>query len=81
MSQTYCISQSFPSLSPQVQLLISTQDVESYKMIKSDLDRLRSMVEKSELWVEKKSSSEKDKGKKDKKKKEKEKETVEVMIN
>uniref|UniRef100_A0A4W3GWE7 Inositol 1,4,5-trisphosphate receptor n=1 Tax=Callorhinchus milii TaxID=7868 RepID=A0A4W3GWE7_CALMI len=39
----------------QVQLLISTQDVENYKGIKSDLDRLRTMVEKSELWVDKKS--------------------------
>ncbi|XP_078276818.1 inositol 1,4,5-trisphosphate-gated calcium channel ITPR3 [Rhinoraja longicauda] len=38
----------------QVQLLISPQDVENYKVIKSDLDRLRTMVEKSELWVVKK---------------------------
>ncbi|XP_069797807.1 inositol 1,4,5-trisphosphate-gated calcium channel ITPR3 isoform X2 [Narcine bancroftii] len=38
----------------QVQLLISPQDVENYKGIKADLDRLRTMVEKSELWVEKK---------------------------
>lgn len=48
----------------QVQLLISAQDVENYKLIKADLDRLRTLVEKSELWVEKKSSGE---GKKDKK--------------
>ncbi|XP_069046498.1 inositol 1,4,5-trisphosphate-gated calcium channel ITPR3 isoform X1 [Lepisosteus oculatus] len=41
----------------QVQLLISAQDVDNYKLIKSDLDRLRTMVEKSELWVDKKSSS------------------------
>ncbi|XP_076859966.1 inositol 1,4,5-trisphosphate-gated calcium channel ITPR3 [Brachyhypopomus gauderio] len=41
----------------QVQLLISEQDVDSYKLIKSNLDLLRTMVEKSELWVEKKSSS------------------------
>ncbi|XP_038676821.1 inositol 1,4,5-trisphosphate receptor type 3 isoform X2 [Scyliorhinus canicula] len=40
----------------QVQLLISPQDVDNYKVIKSDLDRLRTMVEKSELWVDKKSS-------------------------
>uniref|UniRef100_A0A8C5LVY6 Inositol 1,4,5-trisphosphate receptor n=1 Tax=Leptobrachium leishanense TaxID=445787 RepID=A0A8C5LVY6_9ANUR len=33
----------------QVQLLISTQDVDNYKLIKSELDRLRTMVEKSEL--------------------------------
>ncbi|KAG8132164.1 putative Inositol 145-trisphosphate receptor type 3 protein [Naja naja] len=34
----------------QVQLLISAQDVENYKVIKSELDKLRMMVEKSELW-------------------------------
>ncbi|KAK2507097.1 hypothetical protein MC885_000724 [Smutsia gigantea] len=32
------------------------QDVENYKVIKSELDRLRTMVEKSELWVDKKGS-------------------------
>uniref|UniRef100_A0A8C2WA28 Inositol 1,4,5-trisphosphate receptor n=1 Tax=Cyclopterus lumpus TaxID=8103 RepID=A0A8C2WA28_CYCLU len=52
----------------QVQLLISAQDVENYKLIKADLDRLRTLVEKSELWVEKKSSGGGD-GKKDKKEK------------
>uniref|UniRef100_A0A3B5MN81 Inositol 1,4,5-trisphosphate receptor n=1 Tax=Xiphophorus couchianus TaxID=32473 RepID=A0A3B5MN81_9TELE len=52
----------------QVQLLISTLDVENYKLIKADLDRLRTLVEKSELWVEKKSSGGGD-GKKDKKEK------------
>ncbi|XP_043932426.1 inositol 1,4,5-trisphosphate receptor type 3 [Protopterus annectens] len=41
----------------QVQLLISSQDVENYKVIKSELDRLRSMVEKSELWVGKKATA------------------------
>ncbi|KAG8451030.1 hypothetical protein GDO86_003346 [Hymenochirus boettgeri] len=40
----------------QVQLLISAQDVDNYKVIKSELDRLRTMVEKSELWVDKKGS-------------------------
>ena len=35
----------------QVQLLVSDQDVESYKQIKTDLDVLRQCVEKSELWV------------------------------
>lgn len=38
-------------------MLISAQDVENYKVIKSELDKLRMMVEKSELWVEKKGSS------------------------
>ncbi|XP_068181041.1 inositol 1,4,5-trisphosphate-gated calcium channel ITPR3 isoform X4 [Antennarius striatus] len=52
----------------QVQLLISAQDVENYKLIKADLDRLRTLVEKSELWVDKKCSSGGD-GKKDKKEK------------
>lgn len=35
----------------QVQLLVSDSDVESYKQIKADLDNLRLLVEKSELWV------------------------------
>ncbi|XP_016093919.1 LOW QUALITY PROTEIN: inositol 1,4,5-trisphosphate receptor type 3-like, partial [Sinocyclocheilus grahami] len=57
----------------QVQLLISAQDVDNYKHIKQDLDLLRTMVEKSELWVIKKSSSGGD-GKKDKKDKKDKKE-------
>lgn len=56
-------------------MLISGQDVDNYKLIKSDLDLLRTMVEKSELWVDKKSSSGGGEGKKDKKDK---KENVEV---
>ena len=48
--------------------------MENYKLIKADLDRLRTLVEKSELWVEKKSSGGGD-GKKDKKDK---KDKVEV---
>lgn len=47
-------------------MLISAQDVENYKLIKADLDRLRTLVEKSELWVEKKGSGGGD-GKKEKK--------------
>ncbi|KPM03397.1 inositol 1,4,5-trisphosphate receptor type 1-like protein [Sarcoptes scabiei] len=35
----------------QVQLLVSTNDVDNYKQIKSDLDQFRLIVEKSELWV------------------------------
>ncbi|XP_076048925.1 inositol 1,4,5,-trisphosphate receptor isoform X4 [Oratosquilla oratoria] len=35
----------------QVQLLVTDGDVESYKQIKEDLDDLRNLVEKSELWV------------------------------
>ena len=35
----------------QVQLLVSDSDVENYKQIKTDLDELRLLVEKSELWV------------------------------
>ena len=34
-----------------MQLLVSESDVENYKQIKCDLDELRLMVEKSELWV------------------------------
>uniref|UniRef100_A0A672NV96 Inositol 1,4,5-trisphosphate receptor n=1 Tax=Sinocyclocheilus grahami TaxID=75366 RepID=A0A672NV96_SINGR len=61
----------------QVQLLISAQDVDNYKHIKQDLDLLRTMVEKSELWVIKKSSSGGD-GKKDKKDKKDKKELAPV---
>ncbi|KAK0153640.1 Inositol 1,4,5-trisphosphate receptor type 3 [Merluccius polli] len=60
----------------QVQLLITSQDVENYKLIKADLDRLRTLVEKSELWVEKKekkSGGGEGKDKKDKKDKDKDK--------
>uniref|UniRef100_A0A8C4RCA7 Uncharacterized protein n=1 Tax=Eptatretus burgeri TaxID=7764 RepID=A0A8C4RCA7_EPTBU len=35
----------------QVQLLVTSQDIENYKQIRQDLDRLRLLVEKSELWV------------------------------
>ncbi|XP_071158976.1 inositol 1,4,5-trisphosphate-gated calcium channel ITPR1-like isoform X6 [Mytilus edulis] len=35
----------------QVQLLVTSSDVENYKQIKTDLDELRNLVEKSELWV------------------------------
>ncbi|XP_055999570.1 inositol 1,4,5-trisphosphate receptor type 1-like isoform X4 [Ostrea edulis] len=35
----------------QVQLLVTASDVENYKQIKADLDELRNLVEKSELWV------------------------------
>lgn len=44
----------------QVQLLVSDQDVESYKQIKSDLDILRQCVEKSELWVYKSKNANED---------------------
>ncbi|XP_022242149.1 inositol 1,4,5-trisphosphate receptor-like isoform X2 [Limulus polyphemus] len=42
----------------QVQLLVSGSDVENYKQIKTDLDELRLLVEKSELWVYKAKSDE-----------------------
>ncbi len=42
----------------QVQLLVSDNDVNSYKQIKDDLDGLRLLVEKSELWVYKPKSAE-----------------------
>lgn len=46
----------------QVQLLISTKDRENYTTIKDSLDKLRLLVEKSELWVYK--SKKKSDGKK-----------------
>uniref|UniRef100_A0A7M4G0B6 Inositol 1,4,5-trisphosphate receptor n=1 Tax=Crocodylus porosus TaxID=8502 RepID=A0A7M4G0B6_CROPO len=60
----------------QVQLLISAQDVENYKVIKSELDKLRTMVEKSELWVDKKGSSKGDEPGEGNKKEKKEEVTV-----
>lgn len=42
---------------------MSDSDVENYKQIKTDLDKLRLLVEKSELWVFKMKSE----GKKEKK--------------
>lgn len=47
----------------QVQLLVSDSDVKSYKQIKDDLDGLRLLVEKSELWVFKTKSAEESKNK------------------
>ncbi|XP_056591659.1 inositol 1,4,5-trisphosphate receptor type 1 isoform X3 [Triplophysa dalaica] len=46
----------------QVQLLVTSQDVDNYKQIKSDLDQLRSNVEKSELWVYKRQGDDMDGG-------------------
>ncbi|KAL5013970.1 hypothetical protein ScPMuIL_008240, partial [Solemya velum] len=48
----------------QVQLLVTTSDVDNYKQIKADLDNLRNLVEKSELWVFKVKQSDKPKKKK-----------------
>lgn len=53
--------------------------MENYKLIKRDLDRLRTIVEKSELWVEKKGSSGGGDSKKDNEKsKDNDKEPVKV---
>lgn len=49
----WCVSHPLCACVLQVQLLVSEQDVENYKQIKTDLDQLRLTVEKSELWVEK----------------------------
>ena len=40
-----------------MQLLISSSDANNYLQIKEDLDSLRLLVEKSELWIQKKKSS------------------------
>ncbi|KAL3853775.1 hypothetical protein ACJMK2_017288 [Sinanodonta woodiana] len=50
----------------QVQLLVTASDVENYKQIKADLDELRNLVEKSELWVYKDKKGEEPKKKKKK---------------
>ncbi|PAA74143.1 hypothetical protein BOX15_Mlig001931g6 [Macrostomum lignano] len=41
----------------QVQLLVSASDVSTYKQIRTDLDEIRMLVEKSELWVYKSRNS------------------------
>ncbi|KAL4226234.1 Inositol 1 [Mactra antiquata] len=55
----------------QVQLLVTDSDVENYNQIKSDLDELRNLVEKSELWVYKEKKGDDSKKKKGEKKSEK----------
>ena len=40
---------------PQVQLLVSSRDVDNYKRIKAYLEQLKQLVEESELWVQKSS--------------------------
>eukprot|EP00092_Neocalanus_flemingeri_P012650 GFUD01013633.1.p1 GENE.GFUD01013633.1~~GFUD01013633.1.p1 ORF type:complete len:2696 (-),score=487.89 GFUD01013633.1:214-8301(-) len=55
----------------QVQLLVSDSDVKSYKQIKDDLDDLRLLVEKSELWVYKAVKQEDKKGDEDEESKDK----------
>ena len=39
---------------PKIQLLVSDDDVNNYNKIKTDLDKLRLLVEQSELWIYKK---------------------------
>ena len=46
-SQCHEVLQAFK----QIQLLVSDSDIETYNQIKADLDGLRLLVEKSELWV------------------------------
>lgn len=43
---------------------MTTSDVDNYKQIKADLDNLRNLVEKSELWVYKVKQSDQPKKKK-----------------
>ena len=47
----FCQRQELLDAFKQVQLLVSANDVENYKQIKKDLDVMRLLVEKSELWV------------------------------
>lgn len=44
----------------KIQLLVSDDDVSNYNKIKTDLDKLRLLVEQSELWVFKKKDHVKD---------------------
>ncbi|CAF0720089.1 unnamed protein product [Brachionus calyciflorus] len=44
----------------QIQLLVSDDDVNNYNKIKTDLDKLRLLVEQSELWIFKRKENSKD---------------------
>ena len=57
---------------------MSESDVENYKQIKADLDELRLLVEKSELWVYK---AKPDEGKDKKKKKKADDEEGKVRVH
>jgi inositol 1,4,5-triphosphate receptor type 1 len=46
----------------QIQLLVSEDDVNNYNKIKTDLDKLRLLVEQSELWIFKKKENTKENG-------------------
>ncbi|XP_064398624.1 inositol 1,4,5-trisphosphate receptor type 2-like isoform X2 [Halichondria panicea] len=37
----------------QVQLLVSAEDIDNYKTIRKNLDKLKALVEEAELWVQK----------------------------
>ena len=45
---------------PQVQLLVSAKDIENYNKIRKNLDKLKFLVEESELWVQKLAQEEKE---------------------
>ena len=44
----------------QVQLLVSAKDIENYNKIRKNLDKLKFLVEESELWVQKLAREEKE---------------------
>ena len=44
----------------QVQLLVSTKDIENHNKIRKNLDKLKFLVEESELWVQKLPSQDKE---------------------
>ena len=48
----------------KVQLLVTDSDVKNYTQIKADLDELRNLVEKSELWVYKEKKNDENRKKK-----------------
>lgn len=47
-----------------MQLLVTDSDVKNYTQIKVDLDELRNLVEKSELWVYKEKKNDENRKKK-----------------
>ena len=50
----------FSKILLKIQLLVSDEDVDNYNKIKTNLDKLRLLVEQSELWVYKKKENQKE---------------------
>ena len=47
-----CGLNTVPFPCPQVQLLVSTQDIQNFNLIRKSLEKLKLLVEEAELWVQ-----------------------------